>query len=121
MISNHRIIINIRRHYTEAELKLLMQAEEIPLHTEFIYITATVNKKTFVISCGDGTQRVKWLGHVAIARWDETNNQGWKWLGTPTSILLGEDELDFGTVIKDVLQNGDKVTVLTSLDPFETR
>lgn len=98
-----------------------MLSEDIPANSEFIYLTVTVNKKTFVISCGDGTQRIKWLGHVAIARWDEANNQGWKWLGSPTTVLLGEDELDLGTVIKDVLQNGDKVQVLTSLDPGETR
>jgi hypothetical protein len=98
-----------------------MQVDEIPTDSEFIYVVCTVNKKTFVISCGDGTQRVKWLGHVAIARWDEANNQGWKWLGAPTKMMLGLDELDLGSVIKDVLQTGDKVTITTSLDPFETR
>ena len=98
-----------------------MQAEDIPANTKYIYVTVTCHNKTFVISCGDGTQRLKWLAHVAIARWDEENNQGWKWLGMPTQVLVGEDELDLGSVIKDVLQNGEHIVVHTSLDPSETR
>ena len=39
----------------------------------------------------------------------------------PTNILVGQDELDLGAVIKDVLQNGDTINVLTSLNPSETR
>ena len=53
-----------------------------------IYITVSIHKKTFVISVGDGTQRVKWLGHVAIARWDEENNLGWKWLGNTSLTII---------------------------------
>ena len=98
-----------------------MLKEDPTENPEFIYITVCVQKKTFVVSCGDGTQRIKWLGHVAIARWDESENQGWKFLGSPTAVHLGEDELDMGVVIKDILQNGDKVTVFTSLNPGETR
>jgi hypothetical protein len=30
-----------------------------------------------------GSQRIKWLAHVGIARWDEENHQGWKRLGVP--------------------------------------
>jgi hypothetical protein len=30
-----------------------------------------------------GSQRVKWLGHVGIAQWDEESCQGWKRLGIP--------------------------------------
>ena len=108
---------------------------------EFLNITVTVQKKTFILSCGDGnyslykyisfiyfvylcsgSQRLKWLGHVAIARWDEESNQGWKWLGTPIAIKNAQgNDLDQGLIIKDVLQNGESITVHCSLDPMETR
>lgn len=35
------------------------------------------------MSCGGGTQRIKWLGHVGIARYDEKDLQGWRTLGRP--------------------------------------
>ncbi len=86
-----------------------------------INITVEVRKKTFTISAGDGSQKIKWLGHVAIARWDEENNQGWKYLGIPVSIknTFGM-ELDPIALIKDNLHDGDKIFVTTSLDPSET-
>jgi hypothetical protein len=34
-----------------------------------------------------GSQRVKWLGHVGIAQWDEESCQGWKRLGIPLGTL----------------------------------
>ena len=74
-----------------------------------------------MISCGDGTQRVKWLAHVAIARWDEGENQGWRYLGAPEKVFFNNEELDMGAVIKDVLRTGDKIYVTTSLNPSETR
>ena len=49
-------------------------------------LTAHVHGKQYVISAGDATQRVKWLAHVAIARWDEKDQQGWRKLGVPTSV-----------------------------------
>jgi len=52
---------------------------------------AHILDKQISISCGSGTQRVKWLGHVAIARWDEKELQGWKSLGkgkSSSSLLL---------------------------------
>lgn len=30
---------------------------------------------------------MKWLGHVAIAQWDEEEYQGWKRLGIPRGIM----------------------------------
>lgn len=86
------------------------------------YIYVHVRDKIFRVSCGDANQRVKWLGHVGIARWDEENNQGWKHLGVPAGIKtqLGTD-LTIGAVIRDVLKNGDHVTVRTTLDPSETK
>jgi hypothetical protein len=92
--------------------------------SEFWTITAHVHGKTFSISVGDASQRVKWLGHVAIARWDEDKQQGWLRLGIPTFVRAGKKdgvELDMSSIIKDVLQNGDSVYVSTSLQPSDTR
>ena len=40
-----------------------------------------VKEKVISVSCGSAEQRIKWLGHVGIARWDSENNQGWTKLG----------------------------------------
>ncbi len=58
------------------------------------------------------------------ARWDEENCQGWKRLGIPTVIRLKSkigEEVDMGSIIRDILQNGDHVYIETSLSPSETR
>lgn len=98
--------------------------EDIAVHKiDSWHITAHVHGKEIFISTGDATQRVKWLGHVAIARWDEETNQGWKRLGIPIAVKLkGKSgiSLDLGAVIREVLQNGDQVIVETSLSPNET-
>lgn len=91
---------------------------------EYWHITAHIHGKTIAISCGDATQRLKWLAHVAIARWDDENCQGWKRLGVPTVMRAKRkdgDELDMGLNIRDVLQNGDHVFVESSLAPADTR
>ena len=54
----------------------------------FLTVFVHVHNKVFPVSAGDGSQRVKWLGHVAIARWDEDYNQGWRRLGIPTAIEM---------------------------------
>ena len=82
-------------------------------------ISATVNGKTITINVGDGSQRVKWIAHVAIAKWDEENGQGWQLLGIPTSVLQGERDIDMGAFIRDVLQDGDGITIFSSLLPFK--
>lgn len=69
------------------------------------------------IGVGDATQRVKWLAHVAIARWDEENCQGWQLFGAPTSVQHGKREIDMGLIIKDVLHDGDHITIFSSLLP----
>lgn len=87
------------------------------------HILVHVHGKQFNISAGDATQRVKWLGHVAIARWDEDNHQGWKRLGVPTVIRHKHKEgieVDLGATINEVLQNGDQIYLTTSLQPNET-
>ena len=88
-----------------------------------IYI-AHIHGKDIHISCGDATQRIKWLAHVAIARWDEEDNQGWKRLGIPTLVRSTNKngvELDMNSLIRDVLLNGDYVYVESSLSPNETK
>lgn len=89
----------------------------------FLTVFVHVHNKVFPVSAGDGSQRIKWLGHVAIARWDEDYNQGWRRLGIPTAIEMmdGGFEVDMAAVIKDVLQNNEHIVVHTSLDPAETR
>ncbi len=81
-----------------------------------------VHGKTIEVSAGDATQRVKWLGYVAIARWDDENNQGWKRLGVPTKATnLRKDEIDLNAVIRTVIANGETINIYTSLEPYETR
>jgi hypothetical protein len=72
---------------------------------------------------GDGSQRVKWLAHVGIARWDDESQQGWKRLGIPLAVYkntLQGDKLELNSIINEVLSNGDEIHVLTSLQPDET-
>jgi len=111
---------------------------------EFWQITVHVHGKEVNVSCGDATQRLKWLAHVAIgelthvaalnvyhakssfdaARWDEEHCQGWKRLGVPSALRLGGkdgDEIDMALLIKDVLRNRDHVFVETSLAPTDTK
>lgn len=42
---------------------------------DYWVITCHLHGKTFGISVGAGGQRLRWLAHVAIAKWDEDNNQ----------------------------------------------
>ena len=77
--------------------------------------------KTFDVSCGQGPQPVKWLGHVGIARWDEDNYQGWNELGVPVRICRGDfdnDDMELTPtdIIKEKLVSGDDVYVTPSLD-----
>jgi len=44
--------------------------------TENIFINCVVHDKEITVSCGTGTQKMKWLGNVAIARYDEELYQG---------------------------------------------
>jgi hypothetical protein len=86
-------------------------------------LTVHVHGKHYVVSCGDATQRIKWLASVGIARWDENTQQGWRKLGVPVKVNAHRKdgvELDMGFVIKDHLQNGDSIYVHTSLQPSET-
>ncbi|KAH7485709.1 uncharacterized protein KRP23_4752 [Phytophthora ramorum] len=82
-----------------------------------ISIMAHVRDKIIPVHCGFGTQQVVWLGHVAIARFDEDGQtQGWLELGVPTKIIKdGKRELKLTDVICDVLQDRNHVYISTSL------
>ncbi|KAG6609003.1 uncharacterized protein IUM83_12882 [Phytophthora cinnamomi] len=82
-----------------------------------ITVMAHVRDKIIPVHCGFGTQQVVWLGHVAIARYDEEGDtQGWMELGVPTKIIKdGKRELGFTDVICDVLQDRSHVYISTSL------
>jgi len=82
-----------------------------------ITVMAHVRDKIIPVHCGFGTQQVVWLGHVAIARYDEDGEtQGWLELGLPTKITKdGKRELGLTDVICDVLQDRSHVYVSTSL------
>jgi hypothetical protein len=91
---------------------------------EYWHLTVHVHGKEIDISAGDATQRVKWLAHVAIARWDDENGQGWKRLGVPLVAKLRNKngpDVDLSATIRDVLRNGDHIYIETSLAPNETR
>jgi hypothetical protein len=91
--------------------------------SDFLNIFVHVYDKEIKISVGDATQRLKWLAHVAIARWDEENCQGWKKLGIPTSIRSKSkdgEEIDLNAVIRDSVENCEHVFITTSLSPLDT-
>ncbi|RLN53244.1 hypothetical protein BBP00_00009379 [Phytophthora kernoviae] len=80
-----------------------------------ITVIVHVRDKIIPIHCGFGTQQVVWLGHVAIARFDEDGQtQGWLELGIPTKFVKdGKRELGLTDVICDVLQNRSHVYINT--------
>mmetsp|Transcript_22776 Transcript_22776/g.47256 ORF Transcript_22776/g.47256 Transcript_22776/m.47256 type:complete len:112 (+) Transcript_22776:73-408(+) len=80
-----------------------------------IKIHCHVGEKTIVVSCGSGKQRLRWLGNVALSRWDEESFQGWRTLGIPEKILKDDTEMDLGSSIRDILEDGMEITVLPSM------
>lgn len=85
-------------------------------------IHAEVEGKGITISVGDATQSVRWLGAVAISRWDEEENEGWRRLGVPSTVLVkGSDTtLSLDAAIRDCLRNGDTVVVRGTMSPSMT-
>ncbi|KAE8909705.1 hypothetical protein PF003_g6086 [Phytophthora fragariae] len=82
-----------------------------------ITIMAHVRDKIIPVHCGFGTQQVVWLGHVAIARYDEEGQtQGWMELGIPTKVIKdGKRELGLTDVICDVLQDRNHVAATNAI------
>lgn len=84
-----------------------------------ITVLAHVREKIIPVHCGFGTQQVVWIGHVAIARYDEERQQGWLELGVPTRIAKSsgkhEQPLKLTDLICDALQTNTHVYISTSL------
>lgn len=81
-------------------------------------VDVVVRDKVIKVSCGDARQRVRWLGHVGIARYDEEHFNGWKQLGVPTSLSRADgSQLDAGATIRECLRNGETIFVKHSLNP----
>ena len=74
-----------------------------------------VKDKVITVPCGHGPQTVKWLGHVAIARYDDKNCKGWLELGVPTAVVKSDESLPMDATVKSVLADGDHVSVQHSL------
>jgi hypothetical protein len=122
ILSNASILVDNRQQLcevsTEGHRCEIVMSENEPQHW---HIAVTVHGKTTSISVGDASQRVKWLAHVAISKWDAEDAQGWKLLGIPISVWHGKREIDMGLIIRDVLQDGDEVTISSSLLPFDRK
>merc|ERR1711865_664800 len=70
-----------------------------------------VREKTFVVSCGDGGQRISWLANVGIVRYDE-KTKGME-LGAPRGIRLEDGtKLNMDDVVCTRLQDGNDVWVI---------
>eukprot|EP01080_Neovahlkampfia_damariscottae_P012851 gene12851-7199_t len=73
-------------------------------------INVHVHEKTMIVEeCGPATQKLIWLAHVGVARYD--SNFGIE-LGAPTGIkTIKNESLKSNDIIKDVLKDGDEVKV----------
>lgn len=90
-------------------------------HSDSWIIFAHLHNKIIPIQCGYGTQQVAWIGHIAIARYYETDGmsyshrQGWVDFGIPSKILKNGIELQLRDVICEVLENRAHVYITTTL------
>jgi N-terminal of Par3 and HAL proteins len=81
-----------------------------------ITINVHIKDKVVAVCCGEGSQRISWLGHVGIARYDEASHRGWEILGVPTAIELQDGTpLDLGAVIRETLADEQHVVVTPSI------
>eukprot|EP00742_Colponemidia_sp_Colp-10_P007856 GILJ01008472.1.p1 GENE.GILJ01008472.1~~GILJ01008472.1.p1 ORF type:complete len:114 (+),score=8.89 GILJ01008472.1:61-402(+) len=69
-----------------------------------------VREKTFLVHCGDGGQKLRWLANVGVARYDKTLGME---LGLPRGIRFEDGtRLDMADVVNAKLQEDDHVWVL---------
>mmetsp|Transcript_43303 Transcript_43303/g.70269 ORF Transcript_43303/g.70269 Transcript_43303/m.70269 type:complete len:81 (+) Transcript_43303:61-303(+) len=69
-----------------------------------------VKERTILVQCGDGAQKIKWLGNVGIARYDSKNGQE---LGPPDGIMLEDGtKLDLNETISGGLPDDTHVWVV---------
>ena len=77
-------------------------------------IEVHIKDKQFTINCGDGLQKLKWLGDVAIFRFDQfysTNTGTTKGIRYENGTMLNMNE-----IIKDVLTDQSHVWVVLKED-----
>lgn len=73
-------------------------------------IKVCVRDKLFDVVCGDGSQQIKWLANVALARYDSTN--GFEF-GAPQAVRLEDgQQLDWNKSIRDQLKHDQQVFVV---------
>eukprot|EP00727_Mastigamoeba_balamuthi_P011725 m51a1_g7175 hypothetical protein (87) ;mRNA; r:71918-72539 len=71
-----------------------------------------VREKAIPVQCGEGSQRIKWLGHVGIARYEASIE-----LGVPKLVKTeGGNVLEMNAIIKDTLKDEQHVWVTSSAD-----
>ena len=78
-------------------------------------IVVCIEEREFAVSCGDGTQPVRWLGSVATARYEPIACVD---VGSVVSIVLErtKSELNPNDLIQDCLEDNDRVRVVTESD-----
>ncbi|RHY04354.1 hypothetical protein DYB38_003254 [Aphanomyces astaci] len=77
-----------------------------------------VHDKIVAVCCGSGSQRLQWLGHVGIARYDASNEQGWMQFGRPVAIRNAKgDALAMTDIVCEVLVDKEHIYVDTSRTP----
>eukprot|EP00922_Rhytidocystis_sp_ex-Travisia-forbesii_P047565 GHVS01070864.1.p1 GENE.GHVS01070864.1~~GHVS01070864.1.p1 ORF type:complete len:103 (+),score=10.14 GHVS01070864.1:119-427(+) len=68
--------------------------------------------RTITVQCGNGDQTLRWLGHVAMFRYDESLCL-WSELGPVQSVSLeGGAELPLDGIIRNELKDGQEVWVM---------
>merc|ERR1719335_1056580 len=78
-----------------------------------------VREKTFVVSCGDGGQRISWLANVGIVRYDE-KTKGME-LGVPRGVRLEDGtKLNMADIVCTRLKDMSDVWVMLREDLIYT-
>ena len=78
-------------------------------------IIVRIEEREFAVSCGDGTQPVKWLGSVATARYEPIACVD---VGSVVSIVHEgtKSALNPSDLFRDCLEDNDRVRVVTESD-----
>jgi len=78
-----------------------------------------IRERTFVVSCGDGGQRISWLANVGIIRYDD-KTKGME-LGAPRGVRLEDGtRLNMDDIINTRLAPGTDVWVILKEDQIHT-
>ena len=69
-----------------------------------------MRERVVKVQCGDGSQRIKWLGSVGVARYDP---MGIDVLGLPSVVrAAGGASLDMNAIVCELLKDGDHVWIM---------